>query len=203
MLSTSRVISPFALASPDRDRARGVVARGRRDDRAAVGGRRGDARGGQPAAGLPCAGGRGAARPGRPAGARPPGTLRLRPAGALLSADAARALRSARSWRANHAGGRSGRPARGGACADRRAGRHGGAGLARVHDTALGHGARPMAVGRCGAGRPRHRSRLKSRGPAPASTSGRACRNGKSRRPRRRRAASRSSRARRGCAWPS
>src|SRR5260370_1398357 len=43
MLSTFRV-SPSALACPDRDRAQGVVARGRRDDRAAVCSRRGAAR---------------------------------------------------------------------------------------------------------------------------------------------------------------
>src|ERR1700724_512230 len=88
MLSTLRVSSP-TLACPGRDRARGVVARGRRDDRAAAGGRRGDARRGQLAAGLPRAGGGGTARTGRSAGARPSGTLRLRAAGALLPADAA------------------------------------------------------------------------------------------------------------------
>src|SRR5712672_2334461 len=88
LLSTFRV-SPSALACPDRDRAQGVVARGRRDDLAAVCSLRGDARRGQPAALLPCTGGGGAAWPGRPAGARPSGTLRLRAAGALLPADAA------------------------------------------------------------------------------------------------------------------
>src|SRR3982075_3124299 len=82
MLSTFRVLSPPALACPDRDRARGIVARGRRDDRAVVCSRRGDARRGQPAARLPCTGGGGAARLGRSAGARPSAALRLRAAGA-------------------------------------------------------------------------------------------------------------------------
>src|SRR5260370_17282121 len=76
MLSTFRV-SPSALACPDRDRAQGVVARGRRDDRAAVCSRRGDARRGQPAARLPCTGGGGAAWPGPPARPPPSGTLPL------------------------------------------------------------------------------------------------------------------------------
>ena len=101
------------LAVPGRDRARRAVARARRHaiERLSAADAA-PARGGQPAAGLPRAGGGGAARPGRPAGARSAGTLRLRAAGDLLPADAARALRGARSHGAGDARGRSRRPCR-------------------------------------------------------------------------------------------
>ena len=127
------------------------------DNRAAEGGRRRDARGGQPAARLPRTGGGGAAWPGRPAGARSSGTLRLRAAGEVLPAHAARPLRGARSGGAGNARGRGRRLAPGGDRAARRARGHGGAGLARARRNRARHGARAMAVGRRRAGRAGHR----------------------------------------------
>ncbi len=145
------------LDGPGRDRARRAVACARRDNRAAEGGRRRDARGGQPAARLPRAGGGGAAWPGRPAGARSSGALRLRAAGEVLPAHAARPLRGARSGGAGNARGRGRRLAPGGDRAARRARGHGGAGLARARRNRARHGARAMAVGRRRAGRAGHR----------------------------------------------
>ena len=202
MLSTFRVISPFALASPHRDRARGIVARGRR---ARSSGCRRPTRRCARRAACRWSAMRRRSRRGSgwttcrratfwnssPSCGRRASVCRRRAASAKRSILPCQPRRKKKSppcprWRARcSTSWKTWRPWP----------RPSSRTPPRPWRAANGRGAMRCWLPSASITRPR------SRVPAPASTSGRACRNGRSRRPRRRPAASPSSRARRACAW--